>query len=166
MKRVSFFLCSEFRSLLMIVLADFATEEKEKKLSMELDTYQYRNNVEEGTRIQVQEVRENVGPSDPNTRRNSVCSIASSITIVSESYPPHRNDNNHNKVDDYSPPPIVRLGFREGLPNLFCLQTIMLCLPYFVTFGGALIVNSVLASWYLEKFVDWDQTLAGQWSAM
>ena len=128
---------------------------------MELDTYQYRNNVEnpEGTRIHVQQVRD----SDPNTRRNSVASIASSITIVSESYPP----NHANKeIDNYSPPPIVRLGFREGLPNLFCLQTVMLCLPYFVTFGGALIVNSVLASWYLEKFVDWDQTRAGQWSAM
>ena len=143
--------------------ADFEVQEKEKKLSMELDTYQYRNNVEnpEGTRIQVQQVQEVHEASDPNTRRNSTCSIASSITVTSDTFPPR----NHDKIDN-SPAPIVRLGFREGLPNLFCLQTIMLCLPYFVTFGGALIVNSVLASWYLDKFAGWDQTRAGQWSAM
>lgn len=57
-------------------------------------------------------------------------------------------------------------SFRHNLSQLFCMQTLMLALFYLATFGGALVINSLLVSFYLHHFPQWDQTKAGSWAAM
>lgn len=62
--------------------------------------------------------------------------------------------------------PVVRLGFRKSVPLLASMQVLMVVLPYVATFGGALVVNSILVSIYLDKFSFFDQEKAGEWAAM
>ncbi|KAI5481764.1 hypothetical protein MNV49_000041 [Pseudohyphozyma bogoriensis] len=57
-------------------------------------------------------------------------------------------------------------SFRDNLSALCCPQTAMLSAFYFVTFGGCLVMNSILVTVYSEKFPDWSYTLAGSWAAM
>ncbi|GAA5828243.1 hypothetical protein JCM11251_002655 [Rhodosporidiobolus azoricus] len=55
--------------------------------------------------------------------------------------------------------------FTSQLKDLTCIPTLMLAATYFATFGIALVVNSVLVTWYMEKFA-WDQNTAGNWTAL
>ncbi|GAA6002789.1 hypothetical protein JCM10207_007682 [Rhodosporidiobolus poonsookiae] len=56
-------------------------------------------------------------------------------------------------------------SFGSQLKDLACLPTFLLAASYFSTFGTALVVNSLLVTWYTEKF-SWDQNTAGNWTAL
>ncbi|GAA5909255.1 hypothetical protein JCM6882_003780 [Rhodosporidiobolus microsporus] len=59
----------------------------------------------------------------------------------------------------------AKQSFGSQLKDLACLPTLILCATYFSTFGCALVVNSVLVNWYMEKFL-WDQNTSGNWTAL
>ncbi|KAF2751091.1 nitrate transporter-like protein [Sporormia fimetaria CBS 119925] len=56
--------------------------------------------------------------------------------------------------------------FKEAMPVVFSLQTLMLCAGYFCSFGGELAINSILGSYYLKNFKYLGQTQSGRWAAM
>jgi len=56
--------------------------------------------------------------------------------------------------------------FREGLRVFFSLQCLMLALPYACSFGGELAINSILGTYYMDRFPHLGQTGSGKWAAM
>lgn len=56
--------------------------------------------------------------------------------------------------------------FREGLKVFFSLQCLMLALPYACSFGGELAINSILGTYYMNRFPHLTQTSSGKWAAM
>jgi len=56
--------------------------------------------------------------------------------------------------------------FKEALPVLLSLQTLVTCGAYFCSFGGELAINSVLGSYYTKNFPYLGQTNSGKWAAM
>lgn len=56
--------------------------------------------------------------------------------------------------------------FREGLKVFFSLQCLMLALPYACSFGGELSINSILGTYYMNRFPHLTQTSSGKWAAM
>ncbi|KAI4118146.1 MAG: hypothetical protein LQ345_001732 [Seirophora villosa] len=61
---------------------------------------------------------------------------------------------------------VVKPTFREALPVIFSLQTLVLGGGYFCSFGGELAINSILGSYYQKNFPTLGQTGAGNWAAM
>ena len=56
--------------------------------------------------------------------------------------------------------------FREALPVVFSLQTLVTAACYFCTFGAELAINSILGTYYSKNFKALGQTGSGRWAAM
>ena len=56
--------------------------------------------------------------------------------------------------------------FKEAMPVVFSLQTLVTCGCYFCSFGAELAINSVLGAYYLHNFKSLGQTGSGRWAAM
>ena len=56
--------------------------------------------------------------------------------------------------------------FKEAMPVVFSLQTLVTATCYFCTFGTELSVNSILGAYYLKNFKTLGQTKSGDWAAM
>jgi NNP family nitrate/nitrite transporter-like MFS transporter len=61
---------------------------------------------------------------------------------------------------------VVQPSFKEGMEVVFSLQTLMLSLCYFCSFGAELAINSILGTYYLKNFPKLGQTGTGRWAAM
>lgn len=61
---------------------------------------------------------------------------------------------------------IRKPSFREAAKVIASLQTLVLCLGYFCSFGGELAINSILGAYYLKNFPPLGQTGSGNWAAM
>ncbi|RDW74002.1 putative nitrate transport protein crnA [Coleophoma crateriformis] len=61
---------------------------------------------------------------------------------------------------------IVKPTFKEAMKVTFSLQTAVVALCYFCSFGAELAINSVLGSYYLKNFPKLLQTGTGRWAAM
>lgn len=57
-------------------------------------------------------------------------------------------------------------SFKEAMPAIFSLQTLVTCGCYFCTFGAELSINSILGAYYLKNFKALGQTGSGRWAAM
>ena len=57
-------------------------------------------------------------------------------------------------------------SFREAMPVVFSLQTLVTCGCYFCTFGAELAINSILGAYYVKNFKALGQTGSGRWAAM
>lgn len=57
-------------------------------------------------------------------------------------------------------------SFKEAMPVVFSLQTLVTCGGYFCSFGAELAINSILGAYYLENFKSLGQTGSGRWAAM
>ena len=56
--------------------------------------------------------------------------------------------------------------FREALPVVFSLQTLVTAAAYFCSFGAELAINSILGNYYSKNFKNLGQTHSGRWAAM
>ena len=56
--------------------------------------------------------------------------------------------------------------FKEAMKVLFSLQTLVMMMTYFCSFGAELAINSNLGSYYLKNFPSYGQTGTGRWAAM
>ena len=56
--------------------------------------------------------------------------------------------------------------FKEALPVIFSLQTLVTAGCYFCSFGAELAINSILGAYYLKNFKKLGQTGSGRWAAM
>jgi len=56
--------------------------------------------------------------------------------------------------------------FKEAMPVVFSLQTLVQAGCYFCSFGAELAINSVLGAYYLKNFKHLGQTGTGRWAAM
>lgn len=56
--------------------------------------------------------------------------------------------------------------FKDALPVVLSLQTLVTCGCYFCAFGAELAINSVLGAYYLKNFKALGQTGSGRWAAM
>lgn len=56
--------------------------------------------------------------------------------------------------------------WKEAMPVVFSLQTLVTCGCYFCTFGAELSINSILGAYYLKNFKALGQTGSGRWAAM
>jgi len=61
---------------------------------------------------------------------------------------------------------IAKPTFKEALPVIFSLQTLVTAACYFCSFGAELSINSVLGTYYLKNFPKLGQTGSGRWAAM
>lgn len=61
---------------------------------------------------------------------------------------------------------VQKPSFKEAMPVIFSLQTMVTCMAYFCTFGAELAINSILGAYYLENFKSLGQTGSGRWAAM
>jgi len=57
-------------------------------------------------------------------------------------------------------------SFKEGMPVVFSLQTLVTAGCYFCSFGAELAINSILGAYYLKNFKTLGQTGSGNWAAM
>jgi len=57
-------------------------------------------------------------------------------------------------------------SFKEAMPVVFSLQTLVTAGCYFCSFGAELAINSILGAYYLKNFKKLGQTGTGQWAAM
>ena len=69
-------------------------------------------------------------------------------------------------IDEVQHEVIQKPTFKEALPVIFSLQTLMLCSGYVVSFGAELAINSILGTYYLKNFPKLGQTHSGKWAAM
>ncbi|KAF2204291.1 high affinity nitrate transporter NrtB [Delitschia confertaspora ATCC 74209] len=69
-------------------------------------------------------------------------------------------------VDEYQHETIQSPTFKEALPVIFSLQTLVLASAYVCSFGGELAINSILGAYYLKNFPKLGQTTSGRWAAM
>ena len=56
--------------------------------------------------------------------------------------------------------------FKEALPVIFSLQTLVTAGCYFCSFGAELSINSILGMYYVKNFKALGQTGSGRWAAM
>jgi len=63
------------------------------------------------------------------------------------------------------PRPASKPTKRQLASDLCCIQTLMLAVSYFATFGLALLVNAILVTHYQDAF-GWSQSLATDWASM
>lgn len=61
---------------------------------------------------------------------------------------------------------IQKPTFKEAVPVIFSLQTLVTAGHYFCSFGTELAVNSILGAYYLKNFKSLGQTGSGNWAAM
>lgn len=61
---------------------------------------------------------------------------------------------------------VVKPSFREALPVIFSLQTLVQGGAYFCSFGAELAINSILGAYYLKNFPKLNQRGTGNWAAM
>lgn len=61
---------------------------------------------------------------------------------------------------------VQKPSFKEALPVIFSMQTLVLALCYFCTFGTELSVNSVLGTYYSTNFPKLGLQESGNWAAM
>ncbi|KAL9638141.1 MAG: hypothetical protein Q9164_001735 [Protoblastenia rupestris] len=61
---------------------------------------------------------------------------------------------------------VQKPSFKEAIPVVFSLQTLVQCGCYFCSFGGELAINSVLGAYYLKNFTQLGQSGSGRWAAM
>ncbi|GAA5899530.1 uncharacterized protein JCM6883_005251 [Sporobolomyces salmoneus] len=110
------------------------------------------------------------GPFQPGSGVKHIKSMPSSSDLEkgASSVAVTRRGSEATMLDEYDTAPPQSQpaqSFGSGLKDLACMQTFMLAAGYFATFGTCLTVNSILVSWYINKF-GWDQTRAGNWAAM
>lgn len=61
---------------------------------------------------------------------------------------------------------VCKPSFKEAMPAIFSLQTLVTFGCYFCTFGAELSINSILGAYYLKNFKVLGQTRSGRWAAM
>ena len=61
---------------------------------------------------------------------------------------------------------VQKPSFKEAMPVVFSLQTLVVAGGYFCSFGTELSVNSILGAYYLKNFPTLLQTGSGRWAAM
>jgi NNP family nitrate/nitrite transporter-like MFS transporter len=61
---------------------------------------------------------------------------------------------------------VQKPSFKEAMPVIFSLQTLVTMGGYFCSFGTELSVNSILGAYYLKQFPTLGQTGSGRWAAM
>jgi NNP family nitrate/nitrite transporter-like MFS transporter len=61
---------------------------------------------------------------------------------------------------------IQKPTFKEAMPVVFSLQTLVTAACYFCSFGAELSINSILGAYYLKNFKSLGQTESGNWAAM
>lgn len=61
---------------------------------------------------------------------------------------------------------VVKPSFKEMVKVVFTLQTFMIAMCYFCSFGAELSINSVLGAYYLKNFKYLGQAGTGRWAAM
>ena len=61
---------------------------------------------------------------------------------------------------------IQKPSFKEAIPVICSLQTLVTCFCYFCSFGAELSINSILGAYYLKNFPKLGQTGTGRWAAM
>ncbi len=61
---------------------------------------------------------------------------------------------------------IRKPSFKEAMPVVFSLQTLVTAGCYFCSFGAELAINSILGAYYLKNFPKLAQTGSGRWAAM
>ena len=61
---------------------------------------------------------------------------------------------------------VQKPSFKEALPVVFSLQTLVTAMCYFCSFGAELAINSILGAYYLKNFKALGQTGSGRWAAM
>ena len=61
---------------------------------------------------------------------------------------------------------VQKPSFKEAMPVVFSLQTLVTAMHYFCSFGAELAVNSILGAYYLKNFKKLGQTGSGRWAAM
>ena len=61
---------------------------------------------------------------------------------------------------------VQKPSFKEAMPVVFSLQTLVTAGCYFCTFGAELAINSILGTYYLKNFKKLGQTGTGRWAAM
>lgn len=69
-------------------------------------------------------------------------------------------------IDAYQHETIQKPSFKEAMPVIFSLQTLVLACGYVFSFGAELAINSVLGAYYMKNFPSLGQTLSGRWAAM
>lgn len=61
---------------------------------------------------------------------------------------------------------VQKPSFKEAMPVVFSMQTLVTCGCYFCTFGAELAINSILGAYYVKNFKALGQTGSGRWAAM
>lgn len=61
---------------------------------------------------------------------------------------------------------VQKPSFKEAMPVIFSLQTLVTAMCYFCSFGAELSINSILGAYYLKNFPKLLQTGSGRWAAM
>jgi NNP family nitrate/nitrite transporter-like MFS transporter len=61
---------------------------------------------------------------------------------------------------------VAKPSFKEAMPVIFSLQTLVLAGCYFCSFGSELAINSILGAYYATNFPKLGQTGTGNWAAM
>jgi len=61
---------------------------------------------------------------------------------------------------------VVKPSFKEALPAVLSLQTLVTAGCYFCSFGAELAINSILGAYYIKNFPKLGQTGTGNWAAM
>lgn len=61
---------------------------------------------------------------------------------------------------------VVKPTFKEAVPVVFSLQTLVTAGCYFCSFGAELSINSILGAYYFQHFPKLKQTGTGNWAAM
>jgi len=61
---------------------------------------------------------------------------------------------------------VQKPSFKESIPVVFSLQTLVTAGCYFCSFGAELAINSILGAYYIKNFKALGQTGSGNWAAM
>ncbi|KAI9748349.1 MAG: hypothetical protein M1835_001815 [Candelina submexicana] len=61
---------------------------------------------------------------------------------------------------------VAKPSFKEAMPVIFSLQTLVQGACYFNSFGAELAINSILGAYYVKNFPKLGQTGSGNWAAM
>ncbi|KAJ5082491.1 hypothetical protein N7532_011534 [Penicillium argentinense] len=61
---------------------------------------------------------------------------------------------------------VVALSHKDTVRVAFSLTTLAVAIPYACSFGSELAINSILGTYYSERFPSMGQTESGQWAAM
>ena len=61
---------------------------------------------------------------------------------------------------------VQKPSFKEAMPVVFSLQTLVTAGCYFCSFGAELAINSILGAYYLKNFKKLGQSGSGRWAAM